>query len=63
MKRTRRRIVRHHENSRVARKHAWASAVIALRRHQMPFGVFLGSMAMVALFFGNRFLGWYWRLF
>jgi leader peptidase (prepilin peptidase)/N-methyltransferase len=63
MKRTRRRIVRHHENSRVARKHAWASAVIALRRHQMPFGVFLGSMAMVAFFFGNRFLGWYWRLF
>jgi leader peptidase (prepilin peptidase)/N-methyltransferase len=62
MKRTRRRIVRHHENSREARKHAWASAVIALRRHQMPFGVFLGSMAMVAFFFGNRFLGWYWRL-
>ena len=62
MKRTRRRIVRHHENSREARKHAWPSAVIALRRHQMPFGVFLGSMAMVAFFFGNRFLGWYWRL-
>jgi leader peptidase (prepilin peptidase)/N-methyltransferase len=62
LKRTRRRILRHHENSREARKHAWASAVIALRRHQMPFGVFLGSMAMVAFFFGNRFLGWYWRL-
>jgi leader peptidase (prepilin peptidase)/N-methyltransferase len=62
MKRTRRRIVRHHESARDARKHAWASAVIALRRHQMPFGVFLGSMAMVAFFFGNRFLGWYWRL-
>jgi leader peptidase (prepilin peptidase) / N-methyltransferase len=61
-KRTRRRIVRHHESPRDARKHAWASAVIALRRHQMPFGVFLGSMAMVAFFFGNRFLGWYWRL-
>ncbi len=62
LKRTRRRVARHHENSRQARKHAWASALIALRRHQMPFGVFLGSMAMVAFFFGNRFLGWYWRL-
>jgi len=28
----------------------------------MPFGVFLGSMAMVAFFFGQRFLEWYWRL-
>ena len=36
--------------------------MIALRRHQMPFGVFLGSMAIVALFFGNGFLQWYWRL-
>jgi leader peptidase (prepilin peptidase)/N-methyltransferase len=61
MKRTRRRKVRHQESSSEARKHAWASAVVALRRHQMPFGVFLGSMAMVAFFYGNRFLGWYWR--
>jgi hypothetical protein len=28
----------------------------------MPFGVFLGGMALIALFFGNRFLDWYWRL-
>ena len=39
-----------------ARRRAWESAAIALRRHQMPFGVFLGSMAMVALFYGNSFL-------
>jgi len=26
-------------------------------------GLILGSMAMVACFFGNRFLAWYWRLF
>ena len=24
--------------------------------------VFLGSMAMVAFFFGKQFLDWYWRL-
>jgi leader peptidase (prepilin peptidase)/N-methyltransferase len=62
LKRTRRRIVRNHEPARQARRRAWESAAIALRRHQMPFGVFLGGMAMVALFFGNGFLRWYWGL-
>jgi leader peptidase (prepilin peptidase)/N-methyltransferase len=62
VKRTRRRMARLHEPAREARRRAWESAAIALRRHEMPFGVFLGSMAMIAFFFGNRFLGWYWRL-
>ncbi|HEX4485532.1 MAG TPA: prepilin peptidase [Terriglobales bacterium] len=60
-KRTRRRIA-HHQPASDARKRAWESAMIALRRHQMPFGVFLGGMAILALFFGNSFLQWYWRL-
>jgi leader peptidase (prepilin peptidase) / N-methyltransferase len=62
VKRTRRRMTRHHESAREARRRAWESATIALRRHQMPFGVFLGGMAMVAFFFGNEFLHWYWGL-
>jgi leader peptidase (prepilin peptidase)/N-methyltransferase len=62
IKRTRRRMTRHHESGGEARRRAWESARIALRRHQMPFGVFLGGMAMVALFFGNSFLHWYWGL-
>jgi leader peptidase (prepilin peptidase) / N-methyltransferase len=62
IKRTRRRIARLHEPARLARRRAWESAMVALRRHQMPFGVFLGGMAMVALFFGNNFLRWYWGL-
>jgi leader peptidase (prepilin peptidase)/N-methyltransferase len=62
IKRTRRRIRRNHESVALARKRAWESAAIALRRHQMPFGVFLGGMAMVALFYGNSFLQWYWGL-
>jgi len=62
IKRTRRRMKRHHESGAEARRRAWESAAIALRRHQMPFGVFLGSMAMVALFYGNSFLRWYWGL-
>ena len=62
IKRTRRRIARHHETPSLARQHAWDSARIALRRHQMPFGVFLGSMAMLAAFYGDRLLHWYWGL-
>ena len=62
LKRTRRRIKRFHEPAGEARRRAWQSAAIALRRHQMPFGVFLGGMAMIAFFFGNRFLQWYWGL-
>ena len=60
IKRTRRRMARHHESAGAAWRRARESAAIALRRHQMPFGVFLGSMAMVAFFYGNRFLRWYW---
>ena len=60
-KRTHRHLA-HHEPASAARRRAWESAMIALRRHQMPFGVFLGGMAIVALFCGNSFLQWYWRL-
>ncbi|HTZ97178.1 MAG TPA: prepilin peptidase [Terriglobales bacterium] len=62
MKRMQRRRTRLHEAPREARRRAWDSATVALRRFPMPFGVFLGGMAMVAFFFGNRFLSWYWRL-
>jgi leader peptidase (prepilin peptidase)/N-methyltransferase len=61
IKRTQRRMARHHESARAARQRAWASASIALRRFPMPFGVFLGSTAIIAFLFGSRFLGWYWR--
>jgi leader peptidase (prepilin peptidase)/N-methyltransferase len=46
-----------------ARRRAWQSAQVVYRSYQMPFGVFLGSMALVALFFGDRFLHWYGRFF
>jgi len=44
-----------------ARRRAWQSAQVVYRNYQMPFGVFLGSMALVAQFFGERFLRWYGR--
>jgi leader peptidase (prepilin peptidase) / N-methyltransferase len=62
IKRVQRRKHVFHESGAAARRNAWASAVVALRRHQMPFGVFLGSMGLVAFFFGQQFLRWYWRL-
>ncbi|MGA8149966.1 MAG: prepilin peptidase [Terriglobales bacterium] len=60
-KRTRRRMLRLHEPAAQARRRAWGSATIALQRFPLPFGVFLSGMAMVALFFGNHLLRWYWR--
>ncbi|MGA9040295.1 MAG: prepilin peptidase [Terriglobales bacterium] len=62
MKRTRRRMKRHRESARESRRRGWVSATIAFRRYQMPFGVFLAGMAMIASFFGNAFLRWYWGL-
>ena len=62
MKRTR-RFTRQVANVGAARRRGWQSAQMGYRFYQMPFGVFLGSMALLALFAGNRFLGWYGRLF
>jgi prepilin signal peptidase PulO-like enzyme (type II secretory pathway) len=36
---------------------------VVYSNYQIPFGVFLGSMALVALFFGDQFLHWYGRFF
>jgi leader peptidase (prepilin peptidase)/N-methyltransferase len=44
-----------------ARRRAWHSARLALRYYEMPFGVFLGAMAIAAFLFGKRLLQWYWR--
>jgi leader peptidase (prepilin peptidase)/N-methyltransferase len=62
IKRTQRRVAKNHESFEIARRRAWDSAHIMLRHFPIPFGVFLGSMAIVAFFFGNQFFRWYWRL-
>lgn len=46
-------------NVQAARRRGWQSAQIVYRNYQMPFGVFLGSVALLAFFFGDRFLHWY----
>jgi leader peptidase (prepilin peptidase) / N-methyltransferase len=63
VKRTRRRVSRHRESVSAARRRAWQSARTVYRSYQMPFGVFLGSMAILALFFGNAVLNWYWNFY
>ncbi|MGO9403759.1 MAG: prepilin peptidase [Terriglobales bacterium] len=61
MKRTR-RIRSSRVSSKDARRRAWQSARLALRYYEMPFGVFLGSMAILSFLFGDRLLHWYWRV-
>jgi len=56
------RFMRRLANAQAARRRGWQSAQMVLRFYQMPFGVFLGSMALFAFFFGNQFLRWYGRL-
>ena len=46
-------------DAQAARRRGWQSAQVVYRNYQMPFGVFLGSMALIAFFFGNGFLHWY----
>lgn len=62
-KRTRRRIRRQREPLSAARQRAWQSARMVYRSYEMPFGVFLGSMAIAALFVGDAFLNWYWSFY
>ena len=56
------RFLRRLPNLQAARRRGWQSAQMVYRHYQMPFGVFLGSMALLALFVGNQFLRWYGRL-
>jgi leader peptidase (prepilin peptidase) / N-methyltransferase len=55
------RFMRRLANAQAARRRGWQSAQMVYRHYQMPFGVFLGSMALLALFAGNYFLQWYGR--
>jgi leader peptidase (prepilin peptidase)/N-methyltransferase len=61
LKRTRRRMQRQRETAALARRHAWISAKRVYRYYAMPFGVFLGAVAIFALFYGHAVLRWYWN--
>jgi leader peptidase (prepilin peptidase)/N-methyltransferase len=38
---------------------SWRSAKLMLRYYEVPFGVFLGAMAIVSTFFGNKIVDFY----
>jgi len=61
LKRTR-RFLKRQASLQEARRRAWHSTQAMYRHYEMPFGVFLGAMALLAFFFGEQFLQWYWRL-
>lgn len=46
-----------------ARKRAWQSAILIYRNFEIPFGVFLGSAALLAAFCGNALMTWYLGLY
>lgn len=48
---------RRHETRVLAR--AWASAKLMLRYYEVPFGVFLGSMAILSTFIGDKLVHFY----
>ena len=62
-KRLRRRLQRGRESPNTARQRAWRSAKLLYRQFEIPFGSFLGSVALVMLFYGDDLLRWYMRLF
>lgn len=51
-RRTERRMSKFREPREIARKRAWTSAKLMYRYYGLPFGVFLGPMALASLFFG-----------
>lgn len=61
IKRTRRRMKRQGEPRAMASRRAWHSAKNVYRYYAMPFGVFLGMVALIGVFFGNALLDWYWN--
>ncbi len=60
LKRLARRRKRHSsEPIVVSRSRAWQSATLVVRSFPIPFGVFLGTAALFAVFWGNALVRWY----
>jgi len=58
-----RRRARAKEPAGVSRERAWQSARIIFRNFEVPFGVFLGTAALVASFWGTPMIQWYLGLY
>ena len=55
----RRRRTHRTEAASVSRSRAWNSAILIYRNFEIPFGVFLGTAALVAGFWGAALVQWY----
>jgi leader peptidase (prepilin peptidase) / N-methyltransferase len=62
-RRTKRRIAKCREASAVARKRSWRSAKLLYAHYGIPFGVFLGPLALLSVYFGHALVRWYGGLF
>jgi leader peptidase (prepilin peptidase)/N-methyltransferase len=62
-KRLRRRRQRSKEPANISRARAWRSARLLYRQYEIPFGSFLGSVALIMLFYGDSILRWYMSLY
>jgi leader peptidase (prepilin peptidase)/N-methyltransferase len=50
------------ESAAAARGRAWRSAILIYRNFEIPFGVFLGTAALFAAFWGDALWHWYGRI-
>lgn len=57
------RIARRRKRESKVLGRSWRSAKLMLRYYEVPFGVFLGSMAILSTFFGNRLVDLYLGLY
>jgi leader peptidase (prepilin peptidase)/N-methyltransferase len=55
----RRRRAHRSEAAGVSRSRAWNSAILIYRNFEIPFGVFLGTAALIAAFWGTALVQWY----
>src|SRR5579864_1996796 len=55
----RRRRTHRAETGSVSRSRAWNSAILIYRNFEIPFGVFLGTAALLAGFWGTALVQWY----
>ena len=55
----RRRRTHRAEAGSISRSRAWNSAILIYRNFEIPFGVFLGTAALLAAFWGTALVQWY----
>jgi leader peptidase (prepilin peptidase)/N-methyltransferase len=58
----RRRRAHPSEGAGISRSRAWNSAILIYRNFEIPFGVFLGTAALVSAFWGSALVHWYVHL-